>query len=261
MHPIVNFLKTIFIWVPLLAATAVLPANCASAAELPVLQFVTLVDPVERPGLFQLFEKTNNEICRRLQYSCTLKYYPAARAAAMVESGEADGENYRVFNFAADGKNPRHIRVDTPLYVATFVAWGKPGTARVSSWDEVAMQGQPVMYLFGSKIVVNNLGARMSSNLTPTHSVESGLNMLVADRASYFITSDSRGVEQKISRLRLDSQITKMGIVESLDTYLYMNDKHRALAVKFKRTIEEMKKDGSLDTLMFEAGEIKAKPR
>ncbi|MES2105243.1 MAG: hypothetical protein V4634_14580 [Pseudomonadota bacterium] len=236
-------------------------ANTALPSGQRSLQFVTLVDPAERPALFQLFEKLNHEICRRLQYSCSLQFFPAARAAAMVESGEADGENYRIFNFTADGKNPRHLLVDAPLFTATFVAWGKANNARVNSWDDLIAQGQPVIHLYGSKIVTNKLGARMGNGLLSTHSVESGLNMLLADRAGYFITSDSRGVDQKISQMRLDGQIARLGVVESMDTYLYLNDKHRALVPKFKRAIEEMKRDGTLDTLLLEAGELKAKSR
>ncbi|MES2072542.1 MAG: hypothetical protein V4488_19435 [Pseudomonadota bacterium] len=236
-------------------------ASGPALAEQPSLQFVTLVDPSERPGLFLLFEKSNNEICKRLQFNCTLKYFPPARAAAMVESGEADGENYRVFDFTSDGKNPRHLRVDTPLFTATFVAWGKPGSAKVNSWDELASQAQPVIYLFGSKTVANKLGPKLSNGLLSTHSVESGLNMLMADRASYFVTSDSRGVEQKISQMRLDNHIAKLGIVDSMDTYLYLNDKHKAIAPKFKRVIDDMKRDGTLDALLIEAGEMKARLR
>ncbi|MFZ6649522.1 substrate-binding periplasmic protein [Undibacterium sp. TJN25] len=237
-----------------------MPAQALSAEQLR-LQFVTLVDPVERPSLFQLFEKTNNEICRRLQYTCTLRFFPPARAAAMVESGEADGENYRIFNFATDGQNPRHLRIDAPLFPASFVAWGKPGSARVNSWDELAAQGQPVIHLFGSKTVTSKLSAKMGSNLLPTHSVESGLNMVLADRAGYFITSDSRGVEQKISQMRLEGQLARLGMVDTVDTYMYLNDKHRAIAPRFKRTIEDMKKDGTLEMLMIEAGEIKARQK
>ncbi len=233
----------------------------ASPAELQRLKFVTLVDPAERPALFQLFEKTNNEICKRLQYTCTLRFFPPARASAMVESGEADGENYRIFNFAADGQNPHHLRVEAPLFPASFVAWGKPSSARVSSWEELAAQGQPVIHLFGSKTVTSKLGTRMGSNLLPTHSVESGLNMVLADRAGYFITSDSRGVEQKISQMRLEGQLIRLGLVETADTYMYLNDKHQALATRFKRVIEDMKKDGTLDMLMIEAGEIKARQK
>ncbi|WP_394777839.1 hypothetical protein, partial [Undibacterium sp.] len=188
-------------------------------------------------------------------------FFPPARASAMVESGEADGENYRIFNFAADGQNPHHLRVEAPLFPASFVAWGKPSSARVSSWDELAAQGLPVIHLFGSKTVTSKLGTRMGSNLLPTHSVESGLNMVLADRAGYFITSDSRGVDQKIIQMHVEGQLIRLGLVETADTYMYLNDKHRVLAIRFKRVIEDMKKDGTLDMLMIEAGEIKARQK
>lgn len=241
-----------------LAATSALLLTMVShgqfvyAQTLPSLKIVTLVNPAEKPALFSLFEKINTEICRRMHYACTLSYAPPARAAAMVETGEMDGENYRIFDFLKDGRNPHHVRVDAPLYVATFMAWGKPLAPKVSSWQDLIALDRDVIYLFGSKIVVNRIGEAMGKKLQITHSVESGLNMLMANRASYFIGTDGFSVEHKIKELQLQNAIVNLGVVEKADTYMYLNEKHVALVPKMKEAIEQMRKDGTLQNLLRE---------
>lgn len=235
-----------------LLLTMLAHAHSAYAQVLPSLKIVTLVNPAEKPALFSLFEKINTEICRRMHYSCTLSYAPPARAAAMVETGEMDGENYRIFDFLKDGRNPRHVRVDAPLYVATFMAWGKPLAPKVSSWQDLIALDREVIYLFGSKIVTNRIGEVMGKKLQITHSVESGLNMLIANRASYFIGTDGLSIENKIKELQLQNAIVNRGVVEKADTYMYLNEKHSALVPKMKEAIEQMRKDGTLQNLLHE---------
>lgn len=235
-----------------LSVTMLAHGHVAYAQALPSLKIVTLVNPAEKPALFSLFEKINTEICRRMHYSCTLSYAPSARAAAMVETGEMDGENYRIFDFLKDGRNPHHVRVDAPLYVATFIAWGRPLAPKVSSWQDLIALDRDVIYLFGSKIVVNRIGEAMGKKLQITHSVESGLNMLMANRASYLIGTDGFSVEHKIKELQLQNAIVNLGVVEKADTYMYLNEKHVALVPKMKEAIEQMRKDGTLQNLLRE---------
>jgi polar amino acid transport system substrate-binding protein len=224
----------------------------SSAEETPRLKIVTLVSPNDNPELFHFFKMVNAEICRLISYECSLSYVPAPRAALMVENGEADGENYRIFEFANYAENARHVRVNAALYEASFYVWGKIGVPRVNSWEEVIAVNREVIYIHGSKLVVGNLSPRMKGKLFYAHHVESGLKMLNADRASYFITSDVYNVEQKLHQLNLQHSIVKLGKIMSANTYMYMNEKHRTLIPRIERAIEYMKKNGTLERLKRE---------
>jgi hypothetical protein len=254
MRPVVHFTSRAILHCLLVGLAASAPA--VSADEQKDLLFVTLINPAERPDLFRLFELAHKEICRKLQYNCTLQYFPGARATKMVELGSADGENYRIYEYAADGQYPRHVRVEAPLFEVTLDAWGKTDAAAIHSWSELAAQSKSIIYLFGSKILEKKLKTIPNVTLIPTNSVESGLRMIAAGRATYFVTSDSRSVDSKLKQLDLNDKIVNLGTVERMDTFLYLNEKHRNIAGKFQEAIESMKKEGVLDKLRMQARDV-----
>lgn len=227
-------------------------SNVAGTSGSAGLRIVTMVNPAERPRLFSLFQRLNNEICKRIQTRCSFQFFPAARAAAMVESGEADGENFRIADFLKDGKNPHHLKVDATLYKTTFVAWGKLTSPPVQSWNDLMRVNKEVIYLFGSKVVPDRLSAVALGSVMATYSVQSGVKMLSVDRATYFITSDSQSVCDALEDAELLGKIVQRGELESLDTFMYLNDKHRDLVPRVRAAIEGMKKDGTHSSIIVE---------
>lgn len=217
------------------------------------LRIVTMVNASERPQLFATFQRLNDEMCRRMQHRCSLEYFPPARAAAMVESGEADGENYRVLDFIKDGKQPHHLRVNAALYTTSFVALGKPTSPTLQSWMDLMLIDKEIIYLFGSKLVPDRMAAIASGRLMATHSVESGVRMLTYERAAYFITADSNSVCNTIDRLNLSAAIVQRGVIEKVDTFMYLNDKHAAIAPRMRAAIQSMHKDGTHAALLRES--------
>jgi len=213
-----------------------------------------MVNSGEQPRLFGIFEKLNEEICRRVQRRCTLEYFPPARAAAMVESGLADGENYRILDFQKDGKNPRHLRVNAVLYTTSFVVWGRSASSSVRSWEDLVSTNGKILYLFGSKMVPIRTAGIESGKLMATYSVDSGIRMLAYDRAVYFVATDSSTVCRTIDSLNLVGAITHRGELEKVDTFMYLNDRHLALATRMREAIQGMRRDGTYSEILREPG-------
>lgn len=170
-------------------------------------------------------------------------HYPSSRSLLMVDSGEADGELHRVYDFHAvsEGKYPNLVRIDSQLMTVRLAVYAAGEGSPISDWEQ--LQGNSIGYLRGRQNVKEHL--ELISGDVRQQNTELGLfKMVAAGRITYAISEVFEGQRIIASHPELH-MIQEVGHLEETLIYAYMNKKHEKLAQTVATTLDEMKRDGS----------------
>jgi polar amino acid transport system substrate-binding protein len=190
------------------------------------------------------------EAFRRLGYEIQYDGYPAARASAMSDAGEVDGEISRVFEY--QDTHPNLIRVDEVLYSTNFVAFAvKPGIV-LHGWKSLRNTTYNVEYRRGVKQSESELALVVASeHLSDVKTAEQGLKKLITGRTDLYVDVEFTIVEA-IKGLNPDqfdvSAVYQAGIMQEIDAYAYLHKKHTALGPKVAEILKAMKQEGLFES-------------
>jgi len=174
-----------------------------------------------------------------------LRTYPKARALVVANSGIADGDAYRVYDFhkRTGGKFPNLIRVGAPyisIYWTAFVG-DKYKDIKVVGWKDLA--NYRVVAIRGNKTMEARLNEFVpKENRTVVGQYEQAFKMLLLGRVDVVVGKPSVGV----SYLEKHKNLHMVGEFEDQDIYMYLHKKHKQLIPKIERELQEMKKSGEL---------------
>lgn len=186
------------------------------------------------------------EVFRRLGYEFQYDGYPAARASAMSDSGQVDGEISRVSEYQET--HPNLIRVDEVLYPTNFVAFAvKPGIV-LHGWKSLQNTTYSVDYRRGVKLSESELTLVVAPEyLSEVTTAELGLKKLIKGRTDLYVDVVFTIVEA-INGLNQDnfdvSLLYQAGIMQEVDAYAYLHKKHAALVPKVAKVLKAMKQEG-----------------
>jgi len=186
------------------------------------------------------------EAFRRLGYELQYDGYPAARASAMSESGQVDGEISRVFEYQE--AHPNLIRVGEVLYSTKFVAFAaKPGIV-LHGWKSLQNTTYRVDYRRGVKLSESELTLVVASeHLSDVTTAEQGLKKLIKRRSDLYVDVEFTIVEA-INDLNQDkfdvSVLYQAGIMQEVNVHAYLHKKHAALVPKVAEILKTMKQGG-----------------
>jgi hypothetical protein len=186
------------------------------------------------------------EVFCRLGYELQYDGYPAARASAMSDAGEVDGEISRVFEYQA--AHPNLIRVDEVLYPTSFVAFAsKPGIV-LHGWKSLQNTTYKVEYRRGVKLSASELVKVVASeHLSNVGSVEQGLKKLIMGRTDLYVDVEFIILEaiKRLDPARFDvSALYQAGIMQEVDAYSYLHKKNAALVPKVAEVLKALKQEG-----------------
>jgi len=172
------------------------------------------------------------------------RYHPSLRSLMYSNSGRIDGELHRVYEFheISDGKYPNLIRIESKLLSIWLSAFSIK-EKEIKKWED--LKDYKVIYYRGRKNVEKYLKANIPFEQVSTSVTDSqAFKMLAAGRIDVVISESVAG-KQILTNNPAYRNIKEIAKLEETKIYSYINKKHKDLALKIAKTIEEMKQDGT----------------
>lgn len=178
-----------------------------------------------------------------------VKSLPSPRSLEMSNSGQADGELHRVYEFheVSDGRFGNLVRVESQLMSVYLAVFSKRKNKAITSWED--LKGHIVGYQRGRQNVKTYLKEENGDIIASPQNTELGLfKMLVEGRVDYAVSESFEGL--RLLRTHPEfNMIAEVGRLKETKIYSYMHVKHAELAKKIGHTLDEMKIDGTFDRI------------
>lgn len=189
------------------------------------------------------------EAFRRNGIEFKAESYPSARSLMMSNSGEADGELHRVYDFAevSEGRFPNLVRIESELLVIHLSVFSED-PATINDWSD--LKGADVAYQRGRQNAQNYLEKAVKpKHIHPKNSDILAFRMLANGRVG-FVVSESFEGQRMIFKNDEFKDIREVGRLKETRIYAYMHKKHRELAKTIAATLEAMKQDGTYSRIV-----------
>lgn len=190
------------------------------------------------PGFIDLLVK---EAFRRIGIDARVENLPGERALLMSNEGLTDGEALRIAGLEKD--YPNLLRVPEPVSVFDFMAWSIRKDARIADWS--ALKPLVVGYTVGWKLYDRQvkeaheiIRVRNIDQLFPLLKRQR-IDVALLDRWQGYYLSKRSGVEAHPVEPPL----------ASVEMFIYLNAKHRAIVDPLAAALAAMKADGSVRRL------------
>lgn len=187
------------------------------------------------------------EAFRRIGHPFEAEFHSARRSLLSSNTGETDGELFRVKNFLeiSNGKYPNLIRIETELRKLEIVVVTRKGEG-LETLDD--LDGRTVSYVPGHRIYKAMLGGREALNLIEIPDVNWAFQLLHKGRIDG-VGSDRVLGEFRAARIEgFGDQISSIPIVD-IGLYAFIHKRHKSLVPELEAAFEEMKRDGSFDRI------------
>lgn len=177
-----------------------------------------------------------NEAFRRTGYELNIVLLPYDRSLKMVEAGLVDGDLIRTSSIEA--QYPDLIRVSEPIYEIDLVVVSYAPIDLSAGWN--ALSGKSVGYLLGAKVIEENLPD--TAVLTGVKTAKQLLDLLTKKRVDYAVMS--RSFSQPFLGDNNTSLIVSEQSLTTVQSFVYLNERHAELAPRLAKALRGMKKDG-----------------
>jgi len=179
----------------------------------------------------------------RLNIAVEFEDVPGKRALVLSSTGELDGEVQRIANLARD--YPTLVQISPPINYIEPSVFTTTLRFDVRGWSSIKDYRIGIVRGVGS----SEAGTRGMTSVTPAASLDNLIRMLDADRFDLLVTDLFSG-RVAVRKLDLQSRIhTLSPPLEKIYTYHYLHQRHRELASKVQRVIQDMEASGELARL------------
>lgn len=223
-----------------LLALASLTIHGAGAQDLPTIVMSTgTLWPYTSPERSGFLDLLLGELFARMGRRATVHVYEAASERSMLNAnaGLDDGLAMRIDGMEA--QYPNLVRVAEPVVANDFVVIARRGARVEPTWESLA--SVDVAYIIGWKIAEARLA--QSGRATRVRDANQLFNLLLADRCDAVIYERWQA-QVKTSPLG-DTVRTLEPPIATTPMYMYLHQKHAALAPRAAETLVRMKQDGS----------------
>jgi len=204
--------------------------------------------PLDFP-ISQKYKLLYTEAFGRMGYSFKLISVPAKRAVALAANGGVHGEVGRIYDYRKGSGYYNLVRVEEEISQVEVVAYGIDSLGPFSGWASLKDTNLKVGFHRGMKIIEINLSQIINEkNISRLVDIQSGLGMLTKGRINIFIGVSSP-TDNAIKTEFLNHGIRKMGLMEAIPLYPYMNSEYKKMATQLETVLKEMKLDGSFKRL------------
>ena len=180
------------------------------------------------------------EAFRRLGYQYITQAYPGKRSIYLVEQAKIDGLVHRVKLF--EQHHPKLIRVKEPIVSIHIAAYGMNPKLKINHWQDLQHNSYQVNYWRNIEFIQQKLQTVLpESSLEAVNSSESGLRKLMIGRADIFI-----GVASVVDIPHQQAEfksIIKLGVIQEVPLYPYLNQRHKELAPKLANMLRQVKEE------------------
>jgi polar amino acid transport system substrate-binding protein len=186
------------------------------------------------------------EVFKRMGYQLTYEGYPAKRASHMSDSGEADGEIHRVFDYGEAHSNL--IRVEEAHNSIFFVAYGTDLNIQIDGWQSLKNTDFMIGYRRGVKKCESELPrVTQDHQLMKAATARQGLDQIFRGRTKIFI-GIKRNIEEAVKSDTVKYQnFHQTGMMEETTVHLFLNKRMKALAPEIAATLRQLKEEGLTD--------------
>lgn len=188
-----------------------------------------------------------SEAFRRLGMPMQIVHYPMARYAAMLDSGEIDGDPSRIYDYGA--AHPNLIRVEESIIDMGFVMYAAKPDIKLKNLEQLRTSGWAVEYQRGVLFCENKLKEVVpQDSLSSISSGEQGLRKLLAGRTDVYCdleTSMRRYLNSP--EFKDNTRLFKVFHLATLPTYPYLHPKHAALAPRLAAILKQLKTEGLVE--------------
>lgn len=212
--------------------------GCASSNNPVKIVLVSGVDP--QHAYLQKQIHFLDEVFETLNYELEVRQYQSAFCLELSNSGQVDGELWRIEGVDAEYKNL--IRVPVPLWSHPELAFVK-GDIELDGWE--SLSPYRIAFRAGTKVVENNI-KDMVEHQVPLASIDEAFELLAKGEVDVVISDNIVGSVLLKSDKYKDSGIRQ--IPEPLDQallYTYLHKKHQELIPELARSLRKAKRDGS----------------
>jgi len=179
----------------------------------------------------------------RLGITVEFEDVPGKRALALSSSGELDGEVHRIANLARD--YPTLVQISPAINYIEPSVFTTTLDFNVGGWDSIRDYSIGIVRGVGS----SEAGTRGMNRVTAAASLENMIHMLDAERFDLMVTDLFSG-RVAVKKLNLQARIHALAPpLQRIDIYHYLHERHRALAAKVGKVIQEMSASGELARL------------
>ncbi len=192
-----------------------------------------------------------SEAFKRLGYRFRLVSLPGERSLVDANSGATDGEALRV-SYLDSHKYPNLIQVSEPVKVLKYGAYSVDTSIKINGWESLKGKGYEVGIFKGIKFIEKKLPLYVKKeNIIALSGFEQILKMLQARRIDIYIAAT---IMEESAPMKSDKykDIVRVGIVEEIVIFPWLNKKHKALVPRLAKALEAMKADGTFQKIIEE---------
>jgi ABC-type amino acid transport substrate-binding protein len=183
------------------------------------------------------------EVYGRLNINVEFEDVPGKRALALSSAGELDGEIQRIGTLSRE--YPTLVRISPPINYIEPAVFTTTLQFDVQGWDSIRDYSIGIVRGVGS----SEEGTRGMVHVTETTSPESMIHMLDAGRFDLMVTDLFSG-QVSLREMNLQSRIHPLlPPLQRIYIYHYLHERHRDLAAKVGKVIEDMDASGELAQL------------
>lgn len=214
-------------------------ARAAGRGHRPLILNTAFGPPISTPNQTGFFDRLMRELFTALGHAVAIQSPPAERALMLANAGIDDGDGPRIPGLEDLGTYPNLIRVPEKLLDVEFNAFTlDPGVA-VAHWE--ALAGYRVGIVTGWKILEAQLRSYpdVVKVRDPIH-----LFLLLRSRRTEVVVIDRFSGIETARRLGMNGLRMLQPPLAVMPMYLYLNDRHAALADRVADELRAMKGDG-----------------
>lgn len=220
------------------------------ATEMPVLLMTHMKSSTYSTAccLMHIYSEAFERLGYRMQYT----HVPAARASAMADHGELDGELGRSEEY---GKyHPNMVRIEEPHLALNICVYTRNETPQIMDWETLLKRTRGIIaYIRGVESVSRRLETLPKHRLHVVNSATSGLMMLKEGRVKYFVSPETI-VDPTLLQEPFSGTLHKVAKLGTHNGHAYLHIRHKKLASKTAEVLREMKAEGLFEEYYQQCG-------
>ncbi|WP_024954664.1 substrate-binding periplasmic protein [Sulfurospirillum arcachonense] len=188
-------------------------------------------------------EKIMSEAYKQLELTMKIKKFPARRSLKIANSGQVDGELYRVKDI--DKSYPNLIIVPVSIISLEFVAFSKNEKIDIKGWE--SLLPYHVVYMRGVKAIEDRMPDNIFSDAVKT--TKQAFLMLNLGRSDILIAPRQRALVTLKELGLKDIKLLEPPLM-TLPLFHYLHKKNRHLVEPLTQILLKMKDNGTIESII-----------
>ncbi len=201
---------------------------------------------LSEPDQSGMLDRIAKDAFLRIGITIDVSFLPSERSVMLANTGIHDGELNRIEGM--ERLYPNLVRVPESNMDFNFVAFSKKQDFATTDWS--TLKSMRVGFIKGWKILEENL--KDHPDVVYANSAEQLFTQLDKEHIDVALYGELVGYAQ-LKKMNLTGVKVLQPPLATKKMYMYLNKKHKGLAIKVAESLRDMKRDGSYDRIVEEA--------